>query len=110
MLLIIFRNLTTGLRAVLNDVKDAGCGLGYMENQLLWKVEVVLVLSEIIVGLRIDTTMMVGLVIFAFFAGVGGMGERFVGFQIVFKSNVVVAGGFCVLFAIVFDLLILKTQ
>ena len=109
-LLIIFRNVTTGLRAVPNDAKDAGRGLGYTENQLLWKVEVPLALPEIMAGLRIATTTTVGLATLAFFAGAGGMGERFVGSQIVFKSNVVVAGGLCVLLAIALDLLILGTQ
>jgi len=93
-----------------NDAKDAGRGLGYTENQLLWKVEVPLALPEIMAGLRIATTTTVGLATLAFFAGAGGMGERFVGSQIVFKSNVVVAGGLCVLLAIALDLLILGTQ
>jgi osmoprotectant transport system permease protein len=109
-LLIIFRNVTTGLRGVPAEATDAGRGLGLTDNQLLWRVEVPLALPEILAGLRIATTTTVGLATLAFFAGAGGLGERFVGSQIVFKSNVVVAGGLCVLMAIGLDLLILAAQ
>ena len=60
--------------------------------------------------LRIASTTTVGLATLAFFAGAGGLGERFVGSQIVFKSNVVVAGALCVLLAVVLDLLVLSVQ
>ena len=109
-LLIIFRNVTTGLRGVPEEAKDAGRGLGFTDNQLLWRVEVPLALPEIMAGLRIASTTTVGLATLAFFAGAGGLGERFVGSQIVFKSNVVVAGGLCVLLAIALDLVILGAQ
>ena len=109
-LLIIFRNVTTGLRAVPPEARDAGRGLGYTDSQLLWRVEVPLALPEILAGLRIATTTTVGLATLAFFAGAGGLGERFVGAQIVFKSNVVVAGTLCVLLAVALDLLILAAQ
>jgi osmoprotectant transport system permease protein len=109
-LLIIFRNVTTGLRGVPPEATDAGRGLGFTDNQLLWRVEVPLALPEIMAGLRIATTTTVGLATLAFFAGAGGLGERFVGSQIVFKSNVVVAGAACVLMAVALDLLILGTQ
>jgi osmoprotectant transport system permease protein len=109
-LLIIFRNVTTGLRGVPPDATDAGRGLGFTDNQLLWRVEVPLALPEIMAGLRIATTTTVGLATLAFFAGAGGLGERFVGSQIVFKSNVAVAGAACVLMAVALDLLILGSQ
>src|SRR5206468_1238212 len=38
-LLIIFRNITTGLNNVPEEMKDAGRGMGLTENQLLWKIE-----------------------------------------------------------------------
>jgi osmoprotectant transport system permease protein len=109
-LLIIFRNVTTGLRGVPAEATDAGRGLGLTDNQLLWKVEVPLALPEIMAGLRIASTTTVGLATLAFFAGAGGLGERFVGSQIVFKSNVVVAGALCVLLAVALDLIILLVQ
>jgi osmoprotectant transport system permease protein len=108
-LLIIFRNILTGLDNVPEDTKDAGRGMGLTDRQLLWRVEVPLALPEIMAGLRIATTTTVGLATLAFFAGAGGLGEKIFS-DIAYKSNVVVAGGLAVLMAAVLDGLILLTQ
>jgi osmoprotectant transport system permease protein len=60
-------------------------------------------------GLRIAVTTTVGLATLAFFAGAGGLGERIFE-DIVFKSNVVVAGGLAVALAALLDGAILLTQ
>ena len=91
-LLIIFRNVLTGLDNVPEETKDAGRGMGLTDRQLLWRVEVPLALPEIMAGLRIAATTTVGLATLAFFAGAGGLGEQIFA-DITFKSNVVVAGG-----------------
>jgi osmoprotectant transport system permease protein len=108
-LLIIFRNITTGLRGVPAETTDAARGMGLTDRQLLWKVELPLALPEILAGLRIATTTTIGLATLAFFAGGGGLGEQIYK-QISFKSNVVVAGGLAVLLAAVLDLLLLAFQ
>ncbi len=108
-LLIIFRNVLTGLDNVPEDIKDAGRGMGLTDRQLLWRVEVPLALPEIMAGLRIAATTTVGLATLAFFAGAGGLGEQIFA-DITFKSNVVVAGLLAVLLAAVLDGLILLTQ
>jgi osmoprotectant transport system permease protein len=108
-LLIIFRNIITGLDNVPDEAKDAGRGLGLTDRQLLWKVEMPLALPEIIAGLRIATTTTVGLATLAFFAGAGGLGGEIFA-DITFKSNVVVAGGLCVLIAVVLDVILLLIQ
>jgi len=108
-LLIIFRNVLTGLDNVPGETKDAGRGMGLTPRQLLWRVELPLALPEILAGLRIAATTTVGLATLAFFAGAGGLGERIFD-QITFKSNVVVAGGLAVLLAAVLDGLILLFQ
>jgi osmoprotectant transport system permease protein len=108
-LLIIFRNVLTGLDNVPADTKDAGRGMGLTDRQLLWRVEVPLALPEIMAGLRIAATTTVGLATLAFFAGAGGLGEQIFA-DITFKSNVVVAGGLAVLLAVVLDALILLAQ
>jgi osmoprotectant transport system permease protein len=38
-LLIIFRNVLTGLDNVPEETKDAGRGMGLTDRQLLWRVE-----------------------------------------------------------------------
>lgn len=108
-LLIIFRNVITGLAAVPADAKDAARGMGLTDRQMLWKVELPLAAPEILAGLRIATTTTVGLAALAFLAGAGGLGAE-LDAQPFFKSNVIVAGGLCVLLAAVLDLMILAVQ
>jgi osmoprotectant transport system permease protein len=108
-LLIIFRNVLTGLDNVPDETKDAGRGMGLTDRQLLWRVEVPLALPEIMAGLRIAVTTTVGLATLAFFAGAGGLGGQIFA-DITFKSNVVVAGGLAVLLAGLLDGLILLGQ
>ena len=108
-LLIIFRNVTTGLNNVPDEMKDAGRGMGLTERQLLWRIELPLAVPEILAGLRIAVTTTVGLATLAFFAGAGGLGQEIYS-DINFKSNVVTAGGLAVLLAAVLDVIILTAQ
>ncbi len=108
-LLIIFRNVMAGFDNVPDEAKDAGRGMGLTDGQLLRQVELPLALPEIIAGLRIAATSTVGLATLAFFAGAGGLGGEIFA-DITFKSNVVVAGGLCILLAILFDVILLGAQ
>ncbi len=108
-LLIIFRNVLAGLDNVPEEAKDAGRGMGLTNRQLLWRVEVPLAVPEIVAGLRVAATTTVGLATLAFFAGAGGLGGEIFS-DITFKSNVVTAGGLCVLLAAALDVALLLTQ
>jgi osmoprotectant transport system permease protein len=108
-LLVIFRNITTGLRNVPPEMVDAGRGMGLTDRQILWKVELPLAVPEILAGLRIAVTTTVGLATLAFFAGAGGLGKEIYA-DVNFKSNVIVAGGLAVLLAAVCDIFILTFQ
>jgi osmoprotectant transport system permease protein len=108
-LLIVFRNVIAGLDNVAPETRDAARGLGLTASQVLWRVEVPLALPEIMAGLRVASTTTVGLATLAFFAGAGGLGASIFS-DLSFKSNVVVAGGLCVLLAVTLDLLILGVQ
>jgi len=108
-LLILFRNVIAGLDGVPPDARDAGRGMGLTDRQLLWRVEVPLAVPAIMAGLRIAATTTVGLAALAFFAGAGGLGEPLAG-QRAFWSNILVAGGLCVLLAAALDGLILLAQ
>jgi len=99
----------TGLDNVPEEARDAGRGMGLTDRQLLWRVELPLALPEIFAGLRIAVTTTVGLGTLAFFAGAGGLGEQIFA-DVNFKSNVVVAGGACVLLAALLDVVILLVQ
>jgi osmoprotectant transport system permease protein len=108
-LLIIFRNVITGLEGVPAEARDAGRGMGLTSRQLLWRVELPLALPEIMAGLRIAMTTTVGLASLAVPAGAGGLGDAIFSDRF-FRSNVLVAGGLCVLLAVVLDLLVLAVQ
>jgi osmoprotectant transport system permease protein len=108
-LLIIFRNITDGLRNVPAETRDAALGQGMTERQVLYRVELPMAVPEIMAGLRIATSTTVGLAALAVFAGAGGLGSEIL-VDKRFKSNVVVAGGLAVLLAAAFDLLILGGQ
>jgi osmoprotectant transport system permease protein len=108
-LLVIFRNVTTGLRNVPPEMVDAGRGMGLTDGQILRKVELPLAVPEILAGLRIAVTTNVGLATLAFFAGAGGLGKEIYA-DVNFKSNVIVAGGLAVLLAAVLDIVILTFQ
>ncbi len=108
---IIFRNVITGLAGVPKEMVDAAAGMGMTPNQRLFKVEVPLALPEILAGLRIASATTVGLAAFAALAGAGGLGQQLiVSSLIVFKSNVVVAGGLVTLLAAALDLVVLGIQ
>ena len=108
-LLIIFRNVITGLRAVPEEAKDAARGMGLTDRQMLWRVELPLALPEILAGLRIATVTTVGLAALAFLAGAGGLGAE-LDQDPFFKSNVAVAGGLAILLAALLDVIILGFQ
>jgi osmoprotectant transport system permease protein len=108
-LLIIFRNVITGLDGVPEEARDAGRGMGLTDRQLLWTVELPLALPEIMAGLRIAMTTNVGLASLAFLAGAGGLGDAIFSDRL-FRSNVLVAGGLCVLLAVALDLAVLAVQ
>ncbi len=108
-LLIIFRNVMTGLDGVPAEARDAGRGMGLTARQLLWRVELPLALPEIMAGLRIAVTTTVGLTALVFLAGAGALGGAIFN-DLPFRSNVAVAGGLCVLLAVVLDLLVLGLQ
>ena len=114
-LLILFRNITTGLRNVPAESVDAARGMGLTPSQILWRVELPLAMPEILAGVRIALTTTIGLATLAFFAGGGGLGEQIYSEKagtggIDFKSNVVVAGSLAILLAAFGDALILTLQ
>ena len=108
-LLILFRNITTGLRNVPVETVDSARGMGLSARQILYRVELPLAVPEILAGLRIAITTTVGLATLAFFAGAGGLGAVIYS-DVQFKSNVVTAGGLAVLLAAAADVVILIVQ
>jgi osmoprotectant transport system permease protein len=108
-LVIIFRNVITGLGGVPADAIDAARGMGLTSRQLLVRVELPLALPEILAGLRIAAATTVGLAAFAYLAGAGGLGRN-IDHDIDFRGNVLACGVLLTLLAAVLDLLVLTFQ
>jgi osmoprotectant transport system permease protein len=108
-LVIIFRNVITGLNGVPQDSVDAARGMGLTSRQLLFRVELPLALPEILAGLRIAAATTVGLAAFAYLAGAGGLGRN-IDQDIVFRGNVLACGALLTLLAAALDLLVLSFQ
>jgi osmoprotectant transport system permease protein len=108
-LVIIFRNVITGLAGVPQDSVDAARGMGLTSRQLLFRVEVPLALPEILAGLRIAAATTVGLAAFAYLAGAGGLGRN-IDADISFRGNVLACGVLLTLLAAALDLIVLTFQ
>jgi osmoprotectant transport system permease protein len=107
-LLILIRNIVTGLQGVSEDVKDAARGMGYSRRQLLWRVELPLATPAMVAGLRIATVTTIGLVTVTALIGMGGLGEMILrGLSIDFSTAIIMGAVFSVLLAIIVDVILL---
>lgn len=73
-LLILIRNIVSGLQGVPPEILEAARGMGYSDRQLLWRVEVPLALPVMMAGVRLATVTTIGLVTVASLIGRGGLG------------------------------------
>jgi osmoprotectant transport system permease protein len=74
-LLILIRNIVTGLDAVPAEVREAALGMGYRPFRELLQVEIPLAVPSIIAGIRIATVTTIGLVTVTALIGEGGLGS-----------------------------------
>jgi osmoprotectant transport system permease protein len=108
-LVLIYRNVTTGLQEVPSDMVDAAQGMGLTRRQILFRVELPMALPTIFAGLRIAASSTVGIAGFAFFAGAGGLGGEIFS-DPAFKGNVVTASLLMILLATALELIVLVVQ
>lgn len=73
-LLIMIRNIATGIRDAPADVVDAARGMGMSAAQVLWRVEVPLALPVIVAGVRIAAVTVISVSVVAAYVGAGGLG------------------------------------
>lgn len=93
-LLILIRNIATGLREVPADVVEAALGMGMNSWQLLVTVELPLAMPVIIAGLRIATVTVIGIATIAAYINAGGLGTLiFTGIAQDFPAKIVVGAG-----------------
>jgi osmoprotectant transport system permease protein len=111
-LVILVRNIVTGLRGVPAEVIEAATGMGYTDGQRLWRVELPIALPIIVAGLRIATVTTIGLVTIATLIGMGGLGYLIVniGVQRRFPTATITGVVVVVLLSTLVDLALLALQ
>jgi osmoprotectant transport system permease protein len=73
-LMIMIRNVATGIREVPADVVDAARGMGMRPLEILTKIELPLALPVIVAGLRIATVTVISVAVVAAYVNAGGLG------------------------------------
>lgn len=102
--LILLRNVVTGLRNVPDELLDAADGMGFSRWQRLIHVELPLALPLIVSGVRIALVTVIGIATIAAFIDAGGLGSIILaGIDQNFPEKIIVGGGLTALIAIFFD-------
>ena len=103
-LLILIRNILSGIRSVPSEVRDAALGMGYTTRQILWRIELPLALAVIFAGIRVATITTIGLVTVTALIGQGGLGYFILlGIQLFFSTPLLVGAVGSIAFAVVAD-------
>jgi osmoprotectant transport system permease protein len=107
-LLILYRNILEGFRAVPEEVLESARGMGLTKLQTLIRVELALATPSIVAGVRIATVSTISIATIAAFVIPQGLGRPiYIGItQDVFKTEILAAGGLTILIALAADALI----
>jgi osmoprotectant transport system permease protein len=73
-LMILIRNIATGIREVPPDVVEAARGMGMSASQILARVELPLAAPIIVAGLRIAAVTVISVAVVAAYVNAGGLG------------------------------------
>jgi osmoprotectant transport system permease protein len=110
-LLILFRNILSGLRAAPPEVLEAARGMGLTRTQTLLRVELPLAIPAIVAGIRIATVTTISLATVAAFILPEGLGQPILdGLKTFFKTKFIAAGALTVLLAVTVDAVLVLTQ
>ncbi len=111
-LLILYRNIVEGLRAVPLDVLEAARGMGLTRAQTFVRVELPLAAPAIVAGLRIAVVSTISIATVAAVVLPKGLGHPiFIALrQDVFRTEILAAGGLAVALSLCTDGLLALTQ
>jgi osmoprotectant transport system permease protein len=73
-LMIMIRNVATGIHEVPSEVVDAARGMGMRDGEILLKIELPLALPVIVAGLRIATVTVISVAVVGAYINAGGLG------------------------------------
>jgi len=104
-LLVLIRNVVTGLDSVPAQTIDAARGMGLTNRQILLGVEIPLALPVIVAGVRIATVTVVGIASIGGLIGAGGLGDLiFDGIDSLFFTQIIAGALLTVVIAVCADL------
>jgi osmoprotectant transport system permease protein len=111
-LLVLVRNLLTGLAGVPEEVRESARGMGMGPLRLLWQVELPLALPAVLAGVRVATVSTVALATVGVVVSNGGLGQLiFEGLnRNLYRAEIFTATVLCVLLAAAADLLLLGLE
>ena len=110
-LLILLRNVVTGLRGVPNDVLDAADGMGYSSWQRLVRIELPLASPLIVAGIRIAVVTVIGIATVAAFIDAGGLGTIILmGIDQSYTEKILVGGLLTASLATFFDVVLSNAE
>ena len=106
-LLILIRNMVTGLQGVPAEVRDAAEGMGYSPTGRLLRIELPLALPATFAGIRIAMVTTIGLVTVTALIGQGGLGQLLLdGLNRDFRTPLTVGIVLSLALAVIADLLL----
>jgi len=73
-LVVLIRNVATGIRGVAPDVIDAARGMGMSARQVLLRIELPLASPVIVAGLRVAAVTVISVTVVAAYVNAGGLG------------------------------------
>ena len=110
-LLVLIRNVVTGMDSVPEETKDAARGMGLTSRQILFGVELPLALPVIVAGIRIATVTIIGIATIGAYIKGGGLGDLiFLGISRNFPTRVIVGAVLATLLAVIADLILLALE
>ena len=110
-LLILVRNIATGMREIPPEVLDAADGMGYGRWRRLAEVDLPLALPLIVAGIRIATVTIIGIATIAAYINAGGLGAIiFAGIDQRYAEKIIVGGLLTSFLAIGTDLVLSRVE
>ena len=111
-LLILYRNMVAGLRSVPDEALEVARGMGLTRTQTFFRVELPLAVPAIVAGLRIAAVSTISIATVAAFVIPKGLGRPiFIALgQDLFKTEILAAGGLCIVLALTADVLLVLVQ
>jgi osmoprotectant transport system permease protein len=106
-LLILIRNIVTGINGIPAGVREAATGMGYREGERVRQIDFPLALPAVMAGIRIATVTVIGLVTVTALLGLGGLGFFILdGLRrsIIFPTEIIVGVVLSVVLAAVLDI------